>query len=95
MEAPFEPHPGALLRPEGAPAPLGTLADNAAKLAELGVDLVLAYPTDRALLALSPEQFFEQIIRGALDARALVEGANFCFGKGRTGTVEVLARLAA
>lgn len=90
----FEPHPGVLLRPDRAPTPLCTLADKAARLGELGVDAVLAYPTDQALLSLTPERFFRDIVLGSLGAKALVEGANFCFGKGRAGTVDVLAALA-
>jgi len=90
----FEPHPGVLLRPERAPSALCTLVDKADRLAELGVDCVLAYPTDQALLAMTPERFFKDIVLAVLETRALVEGANFCFGRGRTGTVEVLAQLA-
>jgi riboflavin kinase / FMN adenylyltransferase len=91
----FDPHPGVLLRPDRAPTPLCTLEDKASLLGGLGVDAVLAYPTDQALLSLSPERFFQDVVLRSLETRALVEGANFCFGKGRAGTVEVLAALAA
>jgi riboflavin kinase/FMN adenylyltransferase len=86
----FDPHPVRLLRPDKAPPPLTWTDRKAHLLAELGVDAVIAYPTDEALLNLSAREFFDQILRGLLDARALVEGTNFCFGHDRTGTIDVL-----
>jgi riboflavin kinase/FMN adenylyltransferase len=90
----FDPHPARLLRPEQAPPPLTWTERKAELLAALGVDAVIAYPTDEALLQLSPEDFFEQIVRRRLDARALVEGPNFSFGRGRSGNIETLRELA-
>jgi riboflavin kinase / FMN adenylyltransferase len=86
----FDPHPVRLLRPEAEPPPLTWTDRKAALLAELGVDTMVAYPTDRQLLALSPRDFFDQIVCAALDAKALVEGPNFFFGRNRQGTVETL-----
>jgi riboflavin kinase/FMN adenylyltransferase len=76
-----------------APPPLTWTDRKAQLLAELGVDVVVAYPTDEALLALSPEAFFQGIVREQLAARALVEGPNFHFGRGRAGTVGRLGQL--
>lgn len=89
----FDPHPIQLLRPGQVPPRLSTLERKASLLDRSGVDVVIAYPTDRALLDLSPEQFFEQIVRKELDARGLVEGPNFCFGRNRSGDVTMLSRL--
>ncbi len=83
----FEPHPVRLLRPELAPPPLTWTERKAALLSELGVDALIAYPTDTDLLALSPQAFFTQIITRSLAARAVVEGPNFYFGKDRAGDV--------
>lgn len=91
----FDPHPVRILRPAEAPPPLTWTDRKAELLAELGVDAVIAFPTDERLLELRPEAFFEQIVRDALGARALVEGPNFYFGRNRTGTIDVLAQLAA
>jgi riboflavin kinase/FMN adenylyltransferase len=54
---------------------------------------MIAYPTDRALLDLTPEQFFQRIIREELQARGLVEGPNFFFGHDRAGNVDTLRTL--
>lgn len=86
----FDPHPVRLLRPSAAPPPLTWTDRKAELLVELGVDSMIAYPTDEALLALSPREFFDQIVRGRLDAQAMVEGPNFYFGHERQGTIDVL-----
>jgi riboflavin kinase / FMN adenylyltransferase len=87
----FDPHPARLLRPAEAPPPLTWSERKAALLAELGVDAMIAYPTDEALLALSPREFFDTVACGQLDTRAVVEGPNFRFGRGRHGDVHQLA----
>jgi riboflavin kinase/FMN adenylyltransferase len=89
----FDPHPVRLLRPEQCPPPLTWTERKAELLSSLGVDWIVAYPTDEALLQLSAQDFFDRIIRGALGARALVEGPNFYFGHNREGTIERLAQL--
>jgi riboflavin kinase / FMN adenylyltransferase len=86
----FDPPPTRVLHPQAAPEPLIWLERKAEVLADLGVDALLVYPTDAALLALSAREFFDRIVRERLDARALVEGPNFFFGHNRSGTVDVL-----
>jgi riboflavin kinase/FMN adenylyltransferase len=83
----FDPHPVRLLRPAAAPPPLTWTERKAELLDELGVDCMIAYPTDEALLALGPREFFEHIVRDALHAQAMVEGPNFYFGHDRRGDV--------
>jgi riboflavin kinase/FMN adenylyltransferase len=89
----FDPHPLAILKPEWLPTPMTRSERKAELLAQLGVDAVIAYPTDRALLNLTPQQFFDLIVRDRLRAKAIVEGPNFHFGKDRAGNVEVLRKL--
>ena len=90
----FDPHPVRLLRPDEAPPPLTWTDRKMELLADLGVDSMIAYPTDQALLELSPDDFFQQIILQGLNARAMVEGPNFFFGHNRQGNIDVLRRLA-
>ena len=89
----FDPHPVRLLRPQEAPPPLTWTDRKAQLLDELGVTAVVAYPTDEELLSLSPQQFFDRIVRQRLAARAMVEGPNFFFGRGRAGNIDVLGQL--
>ena len=91
----FDPHPVRLLRPADAPPPLTWTDRKADLLAELGIDAMIAYPTDEALLQLTPDEFFDLIVVQQLGARAIVEGLNFFFGHNRTGTIDVLRSLAA
>ena len=91
----FDPHPVRILRPSETPPPLTWTERKAELLAELGVDALVAYPTDEKLLQLSPRDFFDQIVCEALGAKAIVEGPNFYFGHKRAGTIDVLAELTA
>jgi riboflavin kinase/FMN adenylyltransferase len=89
----FDPHPVRILRPEQTPPPLTWTNRKADLLAELGIDVVVAYPTDRQLLELSYVDFFQKIIVEEMGAKAMVEGPNFFFGKGRQGNPQRLKEL--
>jgi riboflavin kinase/FMN adenylyltransferase len=89
----FDPHPVRLLRPELAPPPLTWIERKAELLAALGIDALVAYPTDQHLLNLTPGGFFDSIIVTRLAARAIVEGPNFRFGRQRAGTIDTLKDL--
>ncbi len=89
----FEPHPIDLLRPGQSPPLLTTAEDRARLLQELGADHVLVLRITQEMLALRAAEFFARVIQEHLAARALVEGPNFGFGRGREGDVHTLARL--
>jgi riboflavin kinase/FMN adenylyltransferase len=87
----FDPHPLRLLRPEQFQPMLTTVADRAELLQRYGADQVVILRTTPELLRLSAREFFEQVIRGRLDARAVVPGFNFGFGHNREGNAQTLA----
>ncbi|MBT5020970.1 bifunctional riboflavin kinase/FAD synthetase [Planctomicrobium sp.] len=89
----FEPHPIQLLRPEFAPPRLTSLQEKTKRILATGVDHVVVYPTDEALLNLTAEEFFQQIVVDHFHAQGLVEGPNFFFGKNRAGNIQSLAKL--
>jgi len=90
----FDPPPSALLFPERRlSAPLTSIPRRAELLFALGVDAVIAYPTDAALLSLTAEEFFQLKIVDSLQARSMVEGPNFRFGRDRIGDVQHLRAL--
>lgn len=91
----FDPPPLRLLRPGPWPQPLTWMERRVALLTQLGVDYVVAYPTTQQLLELDADAFFQKIILEELQARGMVEGPNFRFGKGRGGDVQLLERLCA
>lgn len=89
----FDPHPIALLKPDATPPALTTIEHRAELLHRFGVDVTLVLRTDRSLLALTAEEFFETVVRSQLKARGLVEGPNFFFGRNRSGNITVLRTL--
>ena len=88
----FEPPPDLVLRPDDAPQRVVPPEIKARLLREAGCDWVVTAHADRALLALEPQPFIEQVIVRRFAPRHVVEGPNFCFGRRRAGTVETLRR---
>ncbi len=86
----FDPHPIALLRPQQTPPSLSTFERKAELLSQLGVDCLIACPTNQQLLQLSAEEFFESIVIREINSVGLVEGPNFRFGRDREGSIELL-----
>ncbi len=91
--ATFDPHPATLLRPAQAPRRLMTLEQQAEALAALGIDRLVVLRFDAELAGLAAEEFARRILRDALDARTVVAGAGFRFGRGRQGDAGLLRTL--
>lgn len=89
----FDPHPIQLLAPDRAPPALTTLPRRSELIERCGVDVLIVVETTRELLNWTPEEFFERIVVDTLQARGLVEGPNFCFGRGRAGDIGRLDEL--
>lgn len=85
----FDPHPRGVLRPGSEPERLTTFAQRAQRLRDAGADDVRCLEPDRSLLGMSPAEFLGHI-RDGFAPHALVEGADFRFGKERSGHVEEL-----
>jgi riboflavin kinase/FMN adenylyltransferase len=86
----FDPHPSAVIAPDGGPARLSSLARRVELLGEAGADAVVVEPFTRELAGRSPHAFVEDLLIGALRARAIVVGYDFTYGQGRSGTAEGL-----
>jgi len=86
----FDPHPLQVLTPGDAPQLLTTTGTKAALVAQLGVEELLAIPFTAELSQQTPEEFCEQVLAGALDARRVAVGENFRFGRGASGDAELL-----
>jgi riboflavin kinase/FMN adenylyltransferase len=89
----FDPPPVNLLSPENARPPLSTIADRSERLHAAGADHVVVLQTDPGLLSLSPEVFFEDVLLRQMRVRAMAEGYNFRFGRGRVGDIGLLKKL--
>ncbi len=86
----FEPHPVSFFKPEVEPFRLTPFRTKAHQLQALGLELLVSLPFDRTLAGLTADEFIEQVLVQGLGVGHLVVGYDFCFGKGRTGTVETL-----
>jgi len=86
----FDPAPDVVIRPDDAPQRLSTHEERVELLIEAGSDFVVTVKTDRELLALSADEFIQQIIIDRFAPSCMVEGHNFFFGAKRSGTVETL-----
>jgi riboflavin kinase/FMN adenylyltransferase len=85
----FDPHPRLVLGNQVEL--LTTLERRVELLAELGVEVVVVRFTPDMALA-TPEEFADSTLR-PLGAEVVVAGANFRFGRGRSGDLDTLAEL--
>ena len=86
----FEPHPRSVFRPD---EPVFRLTPPQLKLellAEAGLARVFVLPFDHDIAAIGAERFVDDLLIGQLGAAGLVCGYDFHFGKGRTGSPEML-----
>jgi len=86
----FEPHPRTVFRPEQPVFRLTPEPVKVALLAELGLDPSFVVRFDRTVAAIPAEAFVDDLLLGQLGASGLVCGYDFHFGKGRTGSAEML-----
>lgn len=86
----FEPHPRSVFRPEQPVFRLTPPAVKTELLDGAGLSPTFILPFDRAVAAIDAEAFVDDLLLGKLGAAGLVCGYDFHFGKGRTGSPELL-----
>lgn len=86
----FWPHPAAILHPEKAPRLLTPMPLKKKLLEENGVDCLIVVSDTYSLLNLSPKDFVDEFLMKTVWPCAVVEGTNFTFGYGRSGTILTL-----
>ena len=86
----FEPHPREFFARDASPFRLMNADAKANRLEKLGVDILYELPFNRALAELEAEAFARDILSEGLGLTHVVVGADFCFGKGRSGTAQGL-----
>src|SRR5262245_60562142 len=79
----FDPPPVQLLRPDATPQPLTNLADRVGLIERHGAEEVLVLQTTHELLRQSAAEFFEAVVVRGVNARTVVPGFNFAFGRNR------------
>ncbi len=98
MEAPlgvitFEPHPREYFQPDAPAFRLMNAESRANRLARLGVEHLYELPFDSVLAGLAPEDFAREVLSEGLGVRHVTVGADFCFGRKRSGDVHTLTQL--
>jgi riboflavin kinase/FMN adenylyltransferase len=89
----FDPHPPRVLRPDKAPALLMTLDQKLDAFERAGLDGVAIVRFTPELSRWEPELFVETVIIDWLRAAEVWVGANFLFGRDRSGTFTLLRAL--
>ena len=88
----FEPHPREFFAPDSPPFRLMRQGARTHRLEKLGVEKLYELKFNAALAGLTPEEFARNVLAEGLGVAHAVVGADFCFGKGRAGSAEDLAR---
>lgn len=89
----FEPHPRTIFHPQAPAFRLMNAEARANRLARLGVQTLFELPFNKLLSGMDPETFAARVLKDALGVSHVVVGADFCFGKGRSGQAADLQRL--
>jgi len=89
----FEPHPVAVLHPEKSPGVLTPLVLKKHLLAGFDIDYLFILESHLGLLNLSAPDFVERFLVNNLQPSVVIEGENFNFGSGQTGSVHTLYNL--
>jgi riboflavin kinase/FMN adenylyltransferase len=89
----FDPHPPRVLRPDKAPPLLMTREQKAAALEAGGVAGLAVVRFSAAMATWEPEQFVRRVLVDWLRASEVWVGADFLFGRNRSGTFSLLRTL--
>ncbi len=86
----FHPHPLQILNPAYCPPLLTSFEERLARIADLGVDLIVWARFDREYAAQEPRQFVTRTLVGALGVKEIWVGPDFGFGRERRGSIGLL-----
>ncbi len=92
MAITFEPHPMKVLAPEREIRILTTFEEKAKLIEETGVNVLLCINFNREFANLLPDDFIEDVLVKKINAKEIIVGTNYAFGKNKKGTVELLRR---
>lgn len=89
----FDRHPDQLLRPDRAKLPILGPNQKAELISGFGVSTMLQLEFNQQLADLSPEEFVNQILVKALNAKLVLVGEGFRFGNQGSGNFQTLKAL--
>ena len=88
----FDPPPGLILHPDVQHQRVSPHRQTVELLHEAGCDFVVTLPATQELLALTSDEFIQQIVMRHFAPVCMVEGPDFRYGADRSGTVATLTR---
>lgn len=86
----FHPHARVVARPDVPHFALCSRADKARLIARAGMAGMIELSFDRALMALTADEFVERLLLARFGVRGVVVGGNFRFGRARAGDPDFL-----
>jgi len=86
----FDPHPRRLFQPNEPTFRLMSVNQQARALEALGVDRFYVLPFDYEMASFTDREFVEKVLVGGLGVRHVAVGFDISFGKGRTGSPELM-----
>lgn len=90
----FDPHPLEVLQPDRAPAPITTLEETLALMAQQGLDTTVVIGFTPEFSRIEAEAFVGEALLKTLKAREVVVGFNHTFGRDARGNAALLQALA-
>ncbi len=91
--ATFDPHPVRFFKPDVPAFRLTSLDQRERLFDQAGADAMLVFQFDADLAATGAEEFVPEILAERVGAAGIVTGTDFTFGRGRSGSAEVLREL--
>lgn len=88
----FQMHPNTLFSTDRQKL-LTTSEEKEGILKKEGMDVMIAYPFTEKTAAMEAEEFVEMVLFKRCNAKMIVVGEDFCFGKNRKGNVKLLKEL--
>ena len=93
--ATFDPHPVRFFKPDLPHFYLTTLDQRERLFAHAGADAMLVFGFDAELASTAAEDFVSSMLAKQLGVAGVITGADFTFGRGRGGNIELLRELGA
>ncbi|WP_339823661.1 bifunctional riboflavin kinase/FAD synthetase [uncultured Parasphingorhabdus sp.] len=93
--ATFDPHPVRFFKPGLPPFRLTSLAQRQRLFADAGASAMLVFEFDAGLAGTTAEDFVAKLLVERFGAAGVVTGADFTFGKGAKGNIDVLREVGA
>src|SRR4030043_269832 len=89
----FEPHPLKVLSPEYFFPLLTPFRKKMMLIEKSGIERVLCIEFSLAFAEISPPEFVRDILMEKVNAKKIIVGYNYHFGKGKSGDVEILKNI--